>query len=83
METLSEISTGHLIIALVIFIIGLFLLYYLVLSLIEIVKGISNGPDNSELSARARYEQTAELIDQIKNNKNQNNKNYGKANQRN
>ena len=83
METLSEISTGHLIIALVIFIIGLFLVYYLVLSLIEIVKGISNGPDNSELSARARYEQTAELMDQIKNNKNQNNKNYGKANQRN
>jgi len=83
METLSEISTGHLIIALVIFIIGLFLLYHLVLSLIEIVKGISNGPDNSELSARARYEQTAELIDQIKNNKNQNNKNYGKANRRN
>ena len=79
METLSEISTGHLIIALVIFIIGLFLLYYLVLSLIEIVKGISNGPDNSELSARARYEQTAELMDQIKNNKNQNNKNYGKV----
>jgi len=77
METLSEISTGHLIIALVIFIIGLFLVYYLVLSLIEIVKGISNGPDNSELSARARYEQTAELMDQIKNNKNQNNKNYG------
>ena len=83
METLSEISTGHLIIALVIFIICLFLVYYLVLSLIEIVKGISNGPDNSELSARARYEQTAELIDQIKNNKNQNNKNYGKANRRN
>ena len=79
METLSEISTGHLIIALVIFIIGLFLVYYLVLSLIEIVKGISNGPDNSELSARARYEQTAELMDQIKNNKNQNNKNYGKV----
>ena len=79
METLSEISTGHLIIALVIFIICLFLVYYLVLSLIEIVKGISNGPDNSELSARARYEQTSELMDQIKNNKNQNNKNYGKV----
>lgn len=72
MKTLSEMTTGHIIIEAIMFLVCLWLTYMLVKSIIELVRFFfeDDKPDTSEMSARVRYEQTAELEKEISNNQN-------------